>query len=287
MSRPAEDIASSVDALLDSGAELIGEASDTPALDARILLQTVLGKDHAWLLAHAGEPVNAADARRYHGWIRRRARSEPVAYITGRREFWTLELKVTAEVLIPRPETELLVERALAMIPLSESLTVADLGTGSGAVALAIAAERPLCKIIATDRSRDALKLAEQNKARLGLRNIDFKQGDWYEALSRERFSVIACNPPYVADSHYAAALSYEPHDALFSGPRGLDALARVVDGAARHLERNGWLLVEHGFDQPAEVQSMFREAGFTSIATYDDCAGHPRVTEGRRLPGA
>ncbi|MGA8259120.1 MAG: peptide chain release factor N(5)-glutamine methyltransferase [Arenicellales bacterium] len=283
MSRPAEHVAPSVIELLGSGAGIIGEASDTPDLDARVLLQTILRKDHAWLIAHPHKPIASEDAQRYYAWIKRRSKSEPVAYITGHKEFWSLDLMVSPDVLIPRPETELLVQRALDKIPLSESLTIADLGTGSGAIALAIAGERPLCKVIATDISRAALKLAEENKARLGLRNVDFKQGDWYAAVGQQRFSVIVCNPPYVPESHYAAALSYEPSGALFAGRRGMDSLTTVIKGAPRHLERNGWLLVEHGFDQHDPVQSLFESQGFMPTETLDDYAGQPRTTQGRK----
>lgn len=287
MSRPAEDMTRTIAELLDEAAETIGAASDTPELDARILLQTVLRKDHAWLIAHDTEAVDASDAQRFLNWIKRRAKSEPVAYITGRKAFWTLELTVTPEVLVPRPETELLVERTLERIPLSEPLEILDLGTGSGAIALTLATERPLCKVIATDHSAKALKIAEQNKARLGLRNIDFQQGDWHEALSAQRFSVIVCNPPYVPHSHYEATLSYEPQDALFAGKRGLDALQTVIEGAAAHLEPGGWLLLEHGHDQQEAVQSLLQAAGFDTITTLHDYAGHPRITEARNTTKA
>lgn len=282
MSQPAEQPVFTVSQLLREAAGEIGEASDTPELDARVLLQALLKKDHAWLLAHGSQSVDETIASRYHAWVRRRAKSEPVAYITQRKGFWTQELKVTRDVLVPRPETEHLVERALARIPLSESVLVADLGTGSGAIALSIAAERPLCTVVATDVPRAALRIAEQNKAKAGLRNISFRRGDWYKPLGGDRFTVIVCNPPYVPHSHYEAALSYEPHDALFAGARGLDALTRVIREAPRHLEPDGWLLVEHGSDQSEPVQSMYREAGFESIATNQDYAGHARTTEGR-----
>jgi len=269
--------------LLEAGAGRIGEASDTPALDARILLQALLKKDQAWLIAHGTDAVDPADARRFHDWIRRRAKSEPVAYITGRKSFWTLELNVTPKVLVPRPETELLVERALEKIPLSEPLKVLDLGTGSGAIAITIAVERPLSKVVATDRDPDALRIAEQNKGRAGIRNVDLRQGDWYEAVHGQRFSVIVCNPPYVPRSHYEAALTYEPRDALFAGENGLDALGIVIRDAMDHIEPGGWLLVEHGYDQEAAIKDAFRSAGFDAIETLKDYAGHPRVTEGRR----
>ena len=154
MSQPAEQVRHTVSKLLREAARMIGEASDTPELDARVLLQTLLKQDHAWLIAHGAESVDESLAGRYHAWVERRARSEPVAYIIGRKEFWTHDLKVTKDVLVPRPETEILVERALAHIPLSESLYAADLGTGSGAIALSIAAERPLCHVVATEIGR-------------------------------------------------------------------------------------------------------------------------------------
>lgn len=282
MSRPAEQMTHTVAGLLSEAIETIGDASDTPELDARILLQTLLRKDHAWLVAHGEESVDGGHAGRYHAWVRRRAKGEPVAYIIERKAFWTHELKITRDVLVPRPETEILVERAIARIPLSESVHVADLGTGSGAIALSIAAERPLCVVIATDTSQKALKIAEQNKARTGLRNINFRHGDWYEPLNDERFTVIVCNPPYVPHTHYQAALSYEPDNALFSGTHGLDALRAVINQAPKHLEPNGWLLVEHGYDQAERVQALFREAGFDSVQTTRDYAGHPRTTEGQ-----
>lgn len=283
MSRPAERITRTVSGLLGEAVETIAETSDTPELDARVLLQALLKRDHAWLVAHGGEGVDDAVIDRYRAWVNRRARSEPVAYIIERKAFWNHELKVTPDVLVPRPETEILVERALARVPLSEAVHVADLGTGSGAIALAIAEERPLCHVVATDASRAALKIAEQNKGRTGLRNISFRHGDWYEPLGDDRFTVIVCNPPYVPHSHYEAALAYEPVDALFSGARGLDALRKVISEAPAHLEPGGWLLVEHGFDQAEQVRVMFRGAGFEYSQTTADHAGHTRTTEGRR----
>jgi release factor glutamine methyltransferase len=283
MNQAAANVLHTVAELLESGTRSIGDASDTPDVDARVLLQALLRRNHAWLIAHGGETVEPGIVRQFHDWVKRRSRSEPVAYITGRKAFWTLDLKVTPDVLVPRPETEFLVQRGLERIPLTESVFVADLGTGSGAIGLSIAAERPLCKVIATDSSEAALKIAEQNKGRHGLRNIAFRLGNWYEPLGRELFSLVICNPPYVPWSHYEAALTYEPRAALFSGDRGIDALEMVIGGAGRHLEAGGWLLVEHGFDQKAEVQGLFRSSGFDSIATLDDFAGHPRVTEGRK----
>jgi len=283
MSRPAGNLSATITALLREAAATIGEASDSPELDARLLLQAVLNRDHAWLVAHGDEHIDDADADRYQAWIQRRAKSEPVAYIIERKGFWDLDLKVTRDVLVPRPETEILVERALAHISLSESVYVADLGTGSGAIALTIAAERPLCHVVATDMSRQALKIAEQNKGRTGLRNLSFRLGDWHHALGQDRFAVIVCNPPYVPHSHYEAALSYEPESALFGGADGMDVLPGIVAGAPGNLEPGGWLLVEHGYDQAEAVQSLFEQVGFEAITNTRDYAGHPRTTEGRK----
>lgn len=283
MNQTTEDGLQTVAGLLGSSLLDIDNVSDTPELDTRLLLQALLKRNHAWLIAHSAETVAPGVARQFKDWVKRRARGEPVAYITGRKEFWTLDLKITPDVLVPRPETELLVQRALERVPLTDSVLVADLGTGSGAIGLSIAVERPLCKVVATDSSEAALRIAEQNKGRHGLRNISFRHGNWFQTFARERFSLIVCNPPYVPHSYYEAALSYEPRDALFSGKRGLDALETVIRGAGRHLEPGGWLLVEHGFDQETEVGDLFRLQGFRSITTLRDFAGHPRVTEGRR----
>jgi release factor glutamine methyltransferase len=217
--------------------------------------------------------------------VRRRLAGEPVAYLTGRREFWSLDLEVTPDVLVPRPETELLVERALAVLAGVQAPAVLDLGTGSGAIALAIASTRPDAAVTATDASPAALAVAERNARRLGISNVSFRAGDWYAALDRGRFDVILSNPPYVAAGDPAlAALAHEPLRALVAGPDGLAALAAVAAGARERLRPGGWLLVEHGAGQGAAVRDLLTRAGLASVATRADLAGHERASEGTRV---
>jgi release factor glutamine methyltransferase len=212
--------------------------------------------------------------------LARRARGEPIAYLVGTKGFWSLELEVTSGVLIPRPETELVVELALAR--LGDTDRVLDLGTGSGAIALAIAKERPRCRVTASDVSATALDIARHNAARLSL-DARFIESDWFSAIEG-RFDVIVCNPPYVAaDDPHLGALVYEPRGALVAGHDGLGALRRVIADAPQHLVESGALIVEHGSTQGTAVRELFARAGFVAIATHRDLAGHERVTAGRR----
>lgn len=253
-------------------------------LDARVLLAHAWGVAPAHLAAHDDE-VPGPDARgRYRGLIERRAAGEPVAYLTGRREFWSLELAVTPDVLVPRPETELLVERALALGGSGE-LRVADLGTGSGAIAIALACERPAWHVTATDVSPRALAVARANAARLAPGRVGFREGGWFAPLGGERFDLIVSNPPYVAADDPAladAALAHEPRDALTPGGDGLAALLAIVRGAPAHLVPGGWLLLEHGAAQGEAVRRALVGAGFGSVRSHRDLAGHERVTEGQ-----
>jgi release factor glutamine methyltransferase len=218
--------------------------------------------------------------------VARRVAGEPIAYLTGQREFWSLPLHVNSAVLIPRPETELLVERALALLPGTQAaagdVRVADLGTGSGAIALALASERPRWALTATDRSEAALTVARGNAAHLHLGHVEFLAGDWFAPLAGRRFEAIVSNPPYVALGDGAlAALRYEPAGALSPGPTGLEALRYLIAGAPAHLERNGWLLLEHGVDQAAAVAAALVAAGYGRVRCHRDLAGRDRVTEG------
>lgn len=264
--------------------ERLASASPTSALDAEILVAAVLGLDRARLAADPDRPLAAEELFALESLVRRRIDGEPVAYLTGRREFWSLEFEVNADVLVPRPETELLVERALAAISGRASVAVLDLGTGSGAVAVAVAVERRDAAVTATDRSRAALAVARRNAARHAPTNLRFLEGDWYAPLAGERFDAIVSNPPYVADNDAALrSLAHEPRLALVAGAEGLDALAAIVAGSANHLAPDGRLLLEHGAGQGAAVRGLLAGAGFGAVATFRDLAGHERVTEGVR----
>jgi len=254
-------------------------------VDAEALLLHVLEKSSSWLWAHAEEPLDAAAETAFAALVARRAAGEPVAYLTGRRGFWTLDLEVTPATLIPRPETELLVELALERVAADAAVALADLGTGSGAVALALASERPRAKVLASDASATALAVAARNAARLGLANVSLVEGDWFVPLAGRRFALIASNPPYIeaADPHLACGdLRFEPPAALASGADGLAAIRVLCAGAPAHLEAGGWLLLEHGRDQGARVRDLLRAAGFEAVFTAPDLEARERVSGGR-----
>ena len=252
------------------------------------MLAHALGRPASWLHAHARDPVPRLARRRFEGLLARRAGGEPLAYLTGRREFWSLDLEVTPAVLVPRPETEHLVEAALELVPSSAGARLADLGTGCGAIALALARERPGCRIIATDLSTAALALAASNAARLGIDNVEFRRGHWCAALGRERPALIVTNPPYVraGDPHLQGdGVRFEPREALVAGTDGLDAIREVVSCAARHLAPQGRLLLEHGAAQREAVRRLLAEHHFSDIAHIRDYAGRDRVACARLAP--
>lgn len=262
--------------------ERLGAASPSAALDAEILVAHVAGTGRAALTADPDRPLRPEELLALESLARRRLAGEPVAYLTGRREFWSLELEVTPEVLVPRPETELVVERVLAALGDGRRPAVLDLGTGSGAIALSVAHERPDAAVTATDVSAAALAVAKRNAARLGLQNLCFIEGSWFDPLADSRFGVIASNPPYVAAGDPAlAALAHEPRAALVAGTDGLAAIEAIVSAAPGHLEPGGWLVVEHGAAQGAAVRAFFSAAGLAAVTTRPDLAGHERVTEG------
>ena len=253
--------------------------------DARPLLAHVLGKPVSWLFAHGDETIEISALQRFRMLLEARESGRPVAYLIGRRGFWTLDLAVTADTLIPRPETELLVELAIARLPVSSPSRVADLGTGSGAIALAIAKERPECRVIATDASKGALDIAIDNAEGNGIRNVEFRMGSWFSPLMGERFDLIASNPPYIAegDPHLDEGdLRFEPAAALSSGADGLDAIREIVADAPSHLTAGGWLLLEHGWEQGAAVRELLVLAGFEEVSSARDLEGRERVTLGR-----
>jgi release factor glutamine methyltransferase len=260
------------------------EPGATPELDAQVLLAHVLGVPRVQLHSHPEAAADTGRAREYQLLVARRSAGEPLAYLTGHREFWSLELAVTPAVLIPRAESELLVERALASLPAAVA-RVADLGTGSGAVALALASERPGWHLVATDLSAQALAVARANAATLHLPGVEFRQGDWYEPLAGECFDLIASNPPYVAADDPAMAtpaLAHEPRVALTPGADALECLREIVRGAPRHLAPRGFLLLEHAPTQAESVRRALVAAGFAHVRSHRDLAGHERVTEGQ-----
>lgn len=257
-------------------------------LDAQVLLAHVVGKDRAWLIGHANDALSTERHQEYMALARRRRDGEPVAYLTGVREFWGLCLRVTPDVLIPRPETETLVELVLARLPKDRELRVLDLGTGSGAIALAIAHERPRAQVLATDVSSDALDIARDNAQRLGLGNVEFVKSDWYERVELDSrggaFDLIASNPPYVAaaDPHLKEGdVRFEPERSLTPGGDGLGAIRKILAGARERLVPGGTLAVEHGYDQSDAVQAMFGAAGFVEVVAARDLAGIARVAAG------
>ncbi len=257
----------------------------TPELDAELLLLEVLGISRARLRSHPEATSDEAQYRRYLSLLERRATGEPIAYITGWKDFWSLRLAVTPAVLVPRPETELLVERALALRP-DELGEVADLGTGSGAIALSLASERPGWLVTATDVSEQALAVARANAESLGLERVRFLQGSWFEPLSGRTFDIIVSNPPYVAADDPAMrdpSLRHEPQGALTPGADALRSLRAIIEAAPNYLKRDGWLLLEHGADQAAEVASELVARGLRHVRSHRDLAGHERITEAQR----
>jgi len=256
--------------------------SSSAPLDAEILLAHVLGLSRAALASQSGLVLEPSQSEALEELALRRMAGEPVAYLTGRREFWSLELEVTPDVQVPRPETELLVELALAALaPLSRP-AVLDLGTGSGAIALAIARERTDAAVTAVDASGAALAVAKRNAGRLRIDNVCFLQGSWYEPVSGARFDAIVSNPPYVAEDDAAlAALAHEPRLALVADNDGLGAIAEICGGTLKHLASGGSLLVEHGAQQGAAARDLMSRAGLVGIATHRDLASLERVTRG------
>lgn len=276
-------MSATIQALLASAQEAL-QSVESPQAEAQILLAHVLGKPRSFLLAWPEAEVTAEQAARFDALVSRRAQGEPVAYLLGRREFFGLDLHVAPGVLIPRPETELLVEAALARLP-QGACDVLDLGTGSGAIALALATQRPELRVVAVDASVQALAVAEENARRLRAKVV-FRHADWCIAMQGERFAMIVSNPPYIRedDVHLAQGdLRFEPLMALASGQDGLDAIRIITACAAKHLLPGGWLLLEHGFDQAAAVAELMRSQGLVQVTTLHDLQGHGRVTLGRR----
>ncbi len=271
------------------GAPTIREALDaaqqaTSRIEARVLLREVLNQSDAWLLAHDDELLTADQAQQYVALVVRRVAGEPIAYITGHREFQGREFFVSPSVLIPRPETELLVELALQRLPAGASARVLDLGAGSGCIGITIAAERPQVQVTLVDASKDALKIAQVNARQWAPANTTLLHSDWYAAIGEERYDLIVANPPYVAegDAHLQQGdLRFEPRTALAAGVDGLSDLSRIIAQAPQHLRAGGWLLLEHGFDQAVACAWLLEAAGFQDVFNAPDLAGMPRVSGG------
>lgn len=271
--------------LIDSATRLLNESSETPRIDAEVLMQYVTDKPLAWLIAHNDATALADHSRDFFAAVAKRQQGCPVAYIVGSRDFWTLRLNVNEQVLIPRPDTETLVEHALEALCTEQAIRVLDLGTGSGAIALAIAKERPLANVIAVDSEAGALGVAQENARLNGLDNVTFVQARWYAGLqANAKFDLIASNPPYVRedDPHLQQGdLRFEPDSALIADDDGLADLREIIAGAPQYLTKRGHLIVEHGYNQAEAVKALFRQAGFQEIELFEDLNHLPRCTRG------
>jgi release factor glutamine methyltransferase len=266
-------------------AKMLALDSSSARIEIQCLLQQVLHVSRAYLLGHPDCFLQDSEQLRYNELLRRRLAGEPIAYILGEREFFGLKFKVTPATLIPRPETELLVDLALARIPPHETCRVLDLGAGSGALALSIAHARADVDVTAVDASQDALEVARENALHLKIGNVRLLSSDWFSSLAGEHFDLIVSNPPYIAatDAHLEQGdLRFEPRTALASGTDGLGDIRRIVAGAQSHLNPGGWLLLEHGYDQAVTVREILREAGFGEVFSARDLAGIERASGGR-----
>lgn len=274
----------SLSELITRTSSLLEQSSDSPRLDAEVLLCHLLQKDRAYLLAWPEKELDTETLEEYQQLVQRRLHGEPIAYITGQKEFWSLSFQVNRDTLIPRPETEHLVEYILEHYPAGQALRLADLGTGSGAIALALASERPQWKIEATDSSAPALEVAQSNARQLNINSVSFHQGSWFEPLANQQFEIIVSNPPYIAedDEHLTRGdVRFEPASALSSGPDGLDDIRQIADQARQHLGPGGLLIIEHGYDQQQKILQIFTSLGYTRPLQLEDMAKKPRITLG------
>lgn len=258
--------------------------SPTPRLDAELLLAAALGKPRSYLRTWPERELDAEQLGLFRSHLQRRRQGEPVAYILGHQGFWSLDLEVAPHTLIPRPDTELLVETALALLP-ATPLAALDLGTGTGAIALALASERPGWQVTGVDRVEDAVALAERNRQRLQLDNVRFLHSHWFSVLAGQRFGLILSNPPYIrADDRHLdqGDVRFEPSSALVAGADGLDDIRAIIQAAPQYLLAGGWLLLEHGFDQAEAVRELLATAGFSEAHSRRDLGGHERISLGR-----
>ncbi|WP_312344650.1 peptide chain release factor N(5)-glutamine methyltransferase [Leclercia sp.] len=257
---------------------------ESPRRDAEILLEHVTGKARTYLLAFGETQLTADQQAQLDALLARRKTGEPVAHLVGEREFWSLPLYVSAATLIPRPDTECLVEQALARLPATPA-RILDLGTGTGAIALALASERPDCQVTAVDLMPDAVALAQRNRERLALENVTVQQSSWFTALADQQFEMIVSNPPYIdeCDPHLGEGdVRFEPRSALVAADHGLADLSHIIIQSRQHLVSNGWLLLEHGWTQGEAVRNLFLQAGFAQVETCRDYGGNERLTVGK-----
>lgn len=273
--------------LLGKASEQLAPVSDSPRLDAEVLLCHVLQKNRSHLLAWPDKVLEKDQLTAFEKLLAKRIAGTPIAHLTGSREFWSLPFKVTADTLIPRPETELLVEQVLSTYPADTAISLLDLGTGTGAIALAIASERPNWRIIATDISSAALDVARENARQLGINNVEFRQGNWLDCVQDECFDIIVSNPPYIPreDQHLRQGdVRFEPQSALASGEDGLDDIRIIVRDSLDHLTPGGRLLIEHGYDQQQKMLEIFTFFGLQNIIQQQDMANNPRTTSGIKI---
>ena len=273
-----------LDAAIADAARRLAPVTESARLDAEILLCLTIDMPRSYLFAHPEDELDDLSRDRFEALLERRLQGEPMSYITGTREFWSHELLVSPATLVPRPETELLVELALREIPRNAEWQILDLGTGSGAIAISIAAERSLCTVTATDNSADALGIARENVRQADLANVTCLLGNWTTPVEQQRFNIVLSNPPYVrSDDEALLDLRHEPLSALASGEDGLDDLRVLATDCVPVLAEDGWLMMEHGADQKGDVADLLKAAGWVDITCHNDLADLPRVTVARR----
>jgi release factor glutamine methyltransferase len=279
--------ATTLSSAVEAAASKLALISDSSRLDAEVLLVHLLGESRAFLRTWPDRTLSPSQLDSYFKLVAQRRNGCPIAYLTRTREFWSMDFNVSPAVLIPRPETELLVESALALFPVDQQISVLDLGTGSGIIGVAIARERPQSQVFCTDISLEAIRIAQGNARKFGLNNIFFIESDWFRLVAGENFDMIVSNPPYIADNDPyldSGDLLYEPEIALRSGPRGLDALRTIADQARARLKSGGFLLLEHGLDQGPSLERLLSAYGYQQISRRKDLQGHPRMTLSRWL---
>ncbi|MCQ8128051.1 peptide chain release factor N(5)-glutamine methyltransferase [Methylomonas rivi] len=274
----------SIQEVLERACTVLGRVSDSARLDAEVLLCHCLGKQRSFLRAWPERQLDAAQAEQFRHLLEQRRQGRPIAYLTGEREFWSRTFKVTPDVLIPRPDSELLIELSLSMLPDNQAYKIIDLGTGSGILAITLAAERPLAEVVATDISTAALAVARQNAEQLAAGNVRFVESHWFDAVPDSDFDLVVSNPPYIAgdDPHLQQGdVRFEPETALISGEAGLKDIRLLAAQAGHHLKPHGHLLIEHGYNQAQQVRSILKQLNYRQVVTHQDLSGNPRVTSG------